>query len=368
MLSMNVSRAQAPTPMPVLPRWVAGVDWGSQAKKRWLVCAVLQDDRHYLALPPELAGEPGTLVRRLWERSGKAGPVLIGFDFPIGLPRKYAQRCAVADFLSLLPELGRHAWRDFYKPAESPQAIHLRRPFYPQRPGGARQAHLTQALGVDSIDDLRRFCELPYPGRRAAAPLFWTLGGQQVGKAAIIGWREVLAPALIQTRIPFFIWPFSGTLTQTLQPGRVVAAEVYPAEFYAHLDIRFPAPIAVTERTNATPQFGRGKRSQAGRRANAPALLAWARRAQVRLASQLEAAIRAGFGSHPQADDPFDALVALFGTLNVLLGFQAPEAEKFPPAISGTIRRVEGWILGQQGLPNMLLDSGRAQAAPENTV
>jgi hypothetical protein len=368
MLSLDASQAQSPSPMQVLPTWVAGVDWGSQAKKRWLACAVLQDDRRYLALPPEPAGKPGTLLRRLWDRSGEAGLILIGFDFPIGLPRHYARKCGVQDFLSLLPELGTHAWRDFYKPAESRHAIHLRRPFYPQRPGGARQAHLTQALGVNSINDLRRFCELPYPGRRAAAPLFWTLGGQQVGKAAIIGWREVLAPALTQARIPFSIWPFSGTLAQILQPGRVVAAEVYPAEFYAHLDIRFPAPIAGTERTNAHPKYGRGKRSQAGRRANAPALLAWARRAQVRLAPQLEDTIRSGFGPQPRADDLFDAIVALFGTLNVLLGFQAPEAEQIPPEISGVIQRVEGWILGQQGLPHAFLNATRSQDAPENTV
>ena len=30
------------------------------------------------------------------------------------------------------------------------------------------------------------------PGRRAAAPIFWTLGAQQVGKAAIAAWRELL--------------------------------------------------------------------------------------------------------------------------------------------------------------------------------
>lgn len=33
--------------------------------------------------------------------------------------------------------------------------------------------------------------------RRAACPLFWTLGGNQAGKAAIAGWRDILQPALL---------------------------------------------------------------------------------------------------------------------------------------------------------------------------
>jgi hypothetical protein len=42
---------------------------------------------------------------------------------------------------------------------------------------------------------LRRQCERATPTRRAACPLFWTLGSNQVGKAAISGWQEVIAPA-----------------------------------------------------------------------------------------------------------------------------------------------------------------------------
>jgi hypothetical protein len=72
--------------------------------------------------------------------------------------------------------------------------ISIQRPFYPFAPGNKRHAHLLNALGLDSIDDLRRECEKQQPGRRAACPLFWTLGANQVGKGAIIGWRDVLAP------------------------------------------------------------------------------------------------------------------------------------------------------------------------------
>lgn len=60
-------------------------------------------------------------------------------------------------------------------------------------------ACLKKGLSLKMFDELRRLCEMSvpawsvYPGRRAACPLFWTLGGQQVGKAAILGWREVLS-------------------------------------------------------------------------------------------------------------------------------------------------------------------------------
>ena len=43
---------------------------------------------------------------------------------------------------------------------------------------------------------LLRRCERGGNGHKQACCLFWTLGGNQVGKAAIIGWRDVLAPAL----------------------------------------------------------------------------------------------------------------------------------------------------------------------------
>ncbi len=77
--------------------------------------------------------------------------------------------------------------------------------------------------------------------------MFWTLGAKQVGKAAICGWRELLAPALRRNEIS--LWPFEGDLTELLKEARIVVAETYPAETYSHLGI--PA--------------GFGKRRQEGR-------------------------------------------------------------------------------------------------------
>ena len=67
-------------------------------------------------------------------------------------------------------------------------------------------------------------------GKRRCS-LFWTLGPNQVGKAAIIGWRDVLTPALGSDK-SVVLWPFDGSLDQLLKPGNVVIVETYPAECY----------------------------------------------------------------------------------------------------------------------------------------
>src|SRR4029079_19473112 len=98
----------------------------------------------------------------------------------------------VTSSLETLPGLGRGEWRRFFEPAVLPGEIALGRPFYPARPGGTSQAHLVEGLGVASMDDLLRRCDRRTATRRAACSIFWTLGANQVGRAAIAGWREVL--------------------------------------------------------------------------------------------------------------------------------------------------------------------------------
>jgi hypothetical protein len=85
-----------------------------------------------------------------------------------------------------------------------------------------------------------------------------------------------------------------------------------------------------------------GKRHQAARQANANAMLAWANRTDVMLSSALLDGIHAGFSPAPDGEDRFDAVIGLFGMLNVVLGYREsgePEDEQ--------IRSIEGWILGQ---------------------
>jgi hypothetical protein len=293
--------------------------------------AVLGADGGYHAHAPELVNETGTLLSRLAAEAGPDGTVLLGFDFPIGLPVAYAERAGVDSFPDFLAALGHGDWEDFYLPAIRQEQISPRRPFYPHRPGGTRQRHLLDAFGVDHIDQLRRVCERATQTRTAGAPLFWTLGAKQVGKAAISGWREVLAPGLRNPEMRLTLWPFDGPLDGLLRAGGIVVAETYPAECYGHLDVRLP-------------MAGQGKRSQAARRANAPALIGWARAAGVHPATDLDATIRDGFGAGGHGEDPFDAVVGLFGMVNVVLGHREPGE----PA-DDSIREIEGWILGQHG-------------------
>lgn len=313
-----------------LPARVIHADWSAAPRKRWSCEAVLGGDGRYVVSAPRFVKDAGLFALTLM--TAAAGGVLVGFDFPIGLPLAYARKAGINDFLALLPQLGEGEWADFYTVAEQPGDISLRRPFYPAKAGGTTRAQLTQALGVE---DLHRVCDARTADRRAAAELFWTMGAQQVGKAAIHGWREILGPALkMAAYVPMSIWPFSGALDALMQPGRIVVCEAYPGEFYGHLGVRFPRKAGRKS----------GKRVQADRIANAPALAEFAGRAGIVLDEGMAAALAEGFGADGFAEDRFDAAVGVLGMLNVVLGYRAAGE---PP--SEETRRVEGWILGMRG-------------------
>jgi hypothetical protein len=301
------------------PALVAHADWSMHAAKRWMACAVLRPEG-YLALPPAPVGA----LQSFWTRLAPAadGSALIGFDFPIGLPAAYAERVGIGNFLEALGGLG----ADFYEVARTPEQIALSRPFYPHSPGGRSRRQLLEGLGLESWQHLHRRCDRSTPVRLAACPMFWTLGGNQVGRAAITGWRDLLAPAR-RDGVDLAIWPFDGALDDLLGTRRFVVAETYPGEVYGHLGLALRA-------------HG-GKRRQAARIANAARLLAWAEHSDVLVAPQLAAEIAAGFGPGPGADDPFDAVVGLFGLLNVVRGAR-PSGEPDDPVV----RRIEGWIMG----------------------
>ena len=314
-------------------RWPAVVvhaDWGVRPTKRWLARASLDARGVYCVTEPAPVGEPRTLLRRLLESADRSEPVLVGFDFPIGLPAAYAAAAGVESFIRLLPELGEGRWRDFYRVAERPEEISLRRPFYPQRPGGTSQAHLLSGLGVARMDDLLRRCERPTLDRPRACSLFWTLGPNQVGKAAISGWRDVLAPALRDPAVRVALWPFDGRLEDLLREPRVVVAETYPSEVYRHLKMKL--------RGSKQHQLVRGDQ--------AAVLTRWRERPEIAgravYTPEVEEAIRSGFGPGADGEDRFDAFVGLVGMLDVVLGRRRPGDPAAAPQ-----RAVEGWILGQ---------------------
>jgi len=170
---------------------------------------------------------------------------------------------------------------------------------------------------------LRRQCEKGGQGRPAATPLFWTLGPSQVGRGAIIGWRDMLVPALTAADIDIKIWPFQGSLIELIASGRIVVAETYPSEFRYHLGIR------------------NGK-TQKSRMASAYAIFKLANLVELVIPDSLKELIRNGFGNGKSSRDYFDAFVGLIGMLNVIRGNRSegvPDDE--------AVREIEGWILGR---------------------
>ena len=247
----------------------------------------------------------------------------MGFDFPIGLPRAYARVRARRD---VLPRFGRDAWSEFFAVADTPDEISIHRPFYPrtaQVKGVKKQSHLTAALDL-SMDDLRRRCEYKQPERSAACALFWTIGGNQVGKGALAGWRMLQA----QPARSVSYWPFDGPLEHLIESSETVVVETYPAEFYGHLGL----PRVV------------GKRKHAGRLAQSAKLLGAADRLEMQLAPDLRHQIDEGFGTTAHGEDAFDVFVGLLGMINVLAGHRSSGE----PRDDEDVVDIEGWILGQR--------------------
>lgn len=311
----------------ILPSLIVHADWGSHSRKRWMASATLSGNT-YLVHPTEPVGDLGDFLNRVATRSDPAGSVLIGFDFPIGLPYTYAQRVGINDFSAALSGFGQDEWDRFFDVAQTPEQISLYRPFYPYRPGGTRRQHLLDKLGFSSIDELRRKCEKAPPLRRTAAPLFWTLGAQQVGKAALIGWRDVIVPGLEDATLDLVIWPFSGKMAELVSPGRVIITETYPAEYLHQLNLIDPGS-----------RFS--KRNQGDRARAATVLHERTPSEGIAIHPDLECSMRDGFGSNTAGDDLFDAVIGLFGILQFFNG----KRELHEPE-SDAIRHIEGWIFG----------------------
>jgi hypothetical protein len=302
------------------PVQVVHADWGSSPAKRRQARAVLAADNRYRIGPVEGVSDPDRLLEQLLE-AARGQTVLIGFDFPIGVPRSYAERVGITDFRSILPLLGQDEWHLFYEVASTPEEITARRPFYPSRPGGTRQAHLMHALNAASMHDLLRRCERGLPWRPPASSLFWTLGPKQVGKAAIAGWRDVLSPA-IRAGMPVSLWPYDGPLNALLKRRGLVVVETYPAESYRHLGIRV-----------------RRKGDARHRAAAAPELFAAAKSSNAVLSPAARRSVERGFPS----DDDFDACAGLLAMLLVVRGIR----KTGEPEDDNAVGLVEGWILGQ---------------------
>lgn len=267
-------------------------------------------------------GDVGSLLSRL---SKANEPTVLGVDFPLGLPRAYATLLAgFADFPDYLRSL--KPCSAFFDVCATLDTVSLARPFYPARGllGMTRHAH-AQAIGLPDASALFRSCDRATACRPAGAPIFWTLGANQSGKAAITAWRDMLGPALAGANPPA-LWPFDGHLKDLMAPGRVVVAETYPAEAMRQLGLRMAG----------------SKRKQADRARLAAELHA----IMASLGATGDVGADAGFGADAAGEDRFDSVLGLLCVLQVLSDRQPDFVPDDP-----WIQRWEGWVLGQTALP-----------------
>jgi len=302
----------------------AHADWSLDPRKRWVSIA-RRDGGHWQVSAPRLVGDPAVLAAHL---RAQGGPAALGLDLPLGVPRGFAKTRPEKGFPAFLAGLAGNA--DFFEVSPTLDTVCPNRPFYPSRgiKGMTRLAHAT-ALGLPDAGGLSRLCDRATAERPAGAPVFWTLGANQSGKAAISAWRDWLAPALA-AGAPLRLWPFAGALHDLLRPGEIALAEVYPAEALRHLGLKLAG----------------SKRAQAPRRAVATALRDAMATLHVSPNATLAEMIQAGFGADAPGEDRFDSLIGLLGLIGVLDG-KRPDFVPEDPMITSW----EGWVLGQTALP-----------------
>ena len=96
---------------------VAHCDWSMDRKKRWMSVA-FRDGGRWQVHGPELVGDTMTLIDRMKARSVEKGSLLLGFDFPIGLPMAYARATELGSFREALASFGSGIWSDWYSVAD----------------------------------------------------------------------------------------------------------------------------------------------------------------------------------------------------------------------------------------------------------
>jgi Protein of unknown function (DUF429) len=303
-------------------RHLLHADWSSHPEKRWMATATRTACGWEVDSPRLVPDAEKFLDEWLFGRPS----VLAGFDFPIGIPDQYAKKTSFRNFRDALSRLGEGEWAQFFVVASGPEQISIQRPFYPANSlGQPRHPQLVAGLQVENIDHLRRLCERKTASRRAACPLFWTVGANQVGKAAIDGWQNVIRPALARGAR---LWPFDGTLEELSKSSSCVICETYPQEAYSHLNVKFSS------------RREDGKSSQQGRQRVALSVLEWADRHNVKFSADARNMIAEGCDSSRFGEDQFDAVMGLLGMIDAL---DADEPNLPPEACL----QWEGWIIGQ---------------------
>ena len=305
---------------------VAHADWSVDPRKRWVAVA-RRDAGVWRLAAPEPVGEVATFLARM-RTPPRAARWHSAWICRSACRVPTRRRCRSRDFLHFLAATAMRP--EFYQVCATLAEVRPDRPFYPARGvlGMTRAAHAA-ALGLDGAAALSRACDRATAERPAGAPLFWTLGANQVGKAAIAAWQAMLLPALAGGE-DIRLWPFAGAYRELLAPGAVAMAETYPAEALRHLGMRLKG----------------SKRRQADRAAVAGQLAGAMAALGVLPDPGLQQAMTDGFGNDAAGEDRFDCVLGVLCVLNVLAGNRPDTAPADP-----WILRWEGWVLGQTAMP-----------------
>lgn len=299
----------------------AHADWSVDKRKRWITIG-RKTGQGWFVDPPCPAGDVATILQRLAKQSG-GEPVLFGIDCPIGLPGAYGQQhfgqASFPDFLKTLPLDAL-----FFQAAKTLDEVSIHRPFFPAGTisGKGYKEGLAKALNLPNTAAMSRRVDLKTPDRPAAGQIFWTLGANQCGKAALAAWRDLLIPALKESHVK--LWPFDGKLFDLLAPGQTIIAETYPAEAMRQVGLKLTG----------------SKQNQESRRNAAQAIFDVMTQLRITPSDELQEQIMSGFGAKKSGEDPFDSFMGALGLINVVNGNRSDGGPR--PADAW-----EGWVMGQ---------------------
>lgn len=308
-------------------------DWSVGAKGRWKVHARRINDGNNGWCIDDMSpvGDIAPFINQLCQ-DGQTKTIWLGLDFPLGLCRAWYEKSGFENFASVQDWLSTPQGQGFFDICDDQSQITPNRPFYPARAGAkgsVKRAHLASGLGVDAFSNLHRTCEKATSTRNEAAVPFWTLGANQVGKAMLHGWQNLLLPG---RDCGFHIWPFDGDLARLSQTPGTTLIETYPAEIYGWLGLH--------EMTLPSGRFAKS-RQDARRDAIAhlmPMLESWG----IVMEPSLYQRIANGIDNAHGKDDAFDALIGVIGLIMIAMGKRAENLSD-----TAMIRDQEGWIIGQ---------------------
>ena len=88
-----------------LPKLIVHCDWGSSPAKRKMVWAYLNYGS-YCVGGVKPVGTLGSFLESMRSLVEPEDNILVGFDFPIGLPYQHARLAGIDSFIEVLPKLG----------------------------------------------------------------------------------------------------------------------------------------------------------------------------------------------------------------------------------------------------------------------